>query len=154
METNKKIVAVSVALMLTTIFSLVAPVTAAKPFYEPVYYDGETVWMNAIEMPPTSTTPDSAYAIIYVFPSGPPPGPGAPPPTFQDHVLDSVPGNRKYSPLWEVTIVNIVDMTWYLDNDPLTSESDILDAVTDGYLELVETEMVFLCAVVNENANQ
>lgn len=57
LETNKKKLAVSITLILTTIFSLVAPVTAAKPSYEEVYYDGEIVLMNAIEMPPKSRTP-------------------------------------------------------------------------------------------------
>ncbi len=168
METNKKIVAVSVALMLTTIFSLVAPVIAGKPFFEEVYVNGNTVWMNAIGMP--HETPDPSHADFYAFPSAFP-TPGPPPPVYQLSVIDSEPGDSWYSPLWNVEIIFIFDLD--LDgNSPLGNDVfdqddyDIVVGLNGGPLTsseqvhawegilyiIVETGDVFLCAVVNENA--
>lgn len=87
--------------------------------YEPAYYDGSTVYINAIEL--AQNAPQKAQADLYevVYPigwQGPPPqcNPcdhehnGIDFTDYHDHVLDSVPsspGHGEFRPLWHVTVV-------------------------------------------------
>src|SRR5215510_9611879 len=102
---------------------LVSPVLAGgRPGYEPAYYDGATVTINAIEVP--NTAPLQAQADFYevVYPIGwealgigtPQCGPcdhegnGIDFTDYHDHILDSrpsSPGHGEYSPLWHVFVV-------------------------------------------------
>lgn len=92
------------------------------PGYEPAYYDGETVLINAIEVP--NHAPLNAQADLYevIYPIGWE-GLGLPAPQcnpcdhegngidftdYHDHILDSIPhspGHGEYSPLWHVFAV-------------------------------------------------
>ncbi len=95
---------------------------AATPLYEPAYVNGQTVTINAIEVP--NKAPLQAQADLYevVYPIGwqtlglsaPQCNPcdhevnGIDFTDFHDHVLDSVPGwpgHGEFSPLWHVFVV-------------------------------------------------
>jgi hypothetical protein len=96
---------------------------AAKPEYEPSYFDGTTVTINAIELQQNANTLAQATADLYevVYPAvalaeGKIPqcnpcdhqGNGITPDDFHDHVLDSIPGSPghgEFSPLWHVFII-------------------------------------------------
>jgi hypothetical protein len=110
-------VAAGVALL-----ALASPAAAGKPGYEPAYYGGTTVTINAIEVP--QKAPLQAQADFYevVYPIGwqslslaPPQcnpcdheGNGIDFTDFHDHILDSIPsspGHGEFSPLWHVFVV-------------------------------------------------
>ncbi len=93
-----------------------------RPGYEPAYVGGETVIINAIEVPPVA--PEKAQADFYevVYPIGweglgigtpqcnpcDHEGNGIDPSDYHDHVLDSMPGSPghgEFSPLWHVFVV-------------------------------------------------
>src|SRR6266540_5052830 len=122
---------------------------AAKPEYEPAYFDGTTVTINAIEVHQNANTLANATADLYdvIYPkvaldAGLVPqcnpcdhGGG---PTFHDHMLDSVPsdpGGGEFSPLWHVLIVrpnytadqahNAAVNAAYLSQLPLKSEAAV-----------------------------
>jgi hypothetical protein len=98
---------------------LVGGVSAQQPEYEPAYFNGKTVTMNAIEL--TQNAPLQAQADLYlvVYPIGWE-GLGIAPPQcnpcdhegdgidffdFHDHVLDSIPsdpGHGEFRTLWHV----------------------------------------------------
>lgn len=97
-------------------------VTGGKPGYEPAYVNGQTVTINAIEVP--NHAPLGAQADFYevVYPIGwqqlglaPPQcnpcdheGNGIDFTDFHDHILDSMPGapgHGEFSPLWHVNLV-------------------------------------------------
>jgi len=103
--------------------SLVSPVVAGgRPGYEPAYYDGAAVTINAIEVP--QHAPLQAQADFYevVYPVGweslgigtpqcspcDHEGNGIDFTDYHDHILDSIPsspGQGEYSPLWHVFVV-------------------------------------------------
>jgi hypothetical protein len=94
---------------------------AGQPGYEPAYVNGQTVTINAIEVP--NHAPTQAQADFYetVYPIGwqqmglapPQCNPcdhdhnGIDPEDFHDHILDSMPdtGHGEYHPLWHVNVV-------------------------------------------------
>ena len=96
--------------------ALAGSTLAASPGYEPAYHGGQTVTINAIEVP--NVAPAQAQADLYqvVYPigwSGPAPqcnpcdhqGNGIDFTDYHDHVLDSIPsspGHGEYRPLWHV----------------------------------------------------
>jgi len=101
---------------------MVPVASAAKPGYEPAYVNGQTVTINAIEVP--NKAPLQAQADFYevVYPIGwESLGIGSPQcapcdhegngidfTDFHDHILDSMPsspGHGEYSPLWHVFLV-------------------------------------------------
>jgi hypothetical protein len=98
------------------------PVVQAQPGYEPAYYDGDTVTINAIEL--SQHAPEQAQADFWevVYPIGwedmglPAPqcnpcdheGNGIDFTDYHDHVLDSIPsspGHGEYRGLWHVYLV-------------------------------------------------
>jgi len=128
--------------------------------YEPAYYDGDVVLINAIEL--AQNAPYEAQADLYevVYPIGwdeldvPPPqcnpcdheGNGIDFTDYHDHVLDSIPrspGHGEYSPLWHVFVVLPAynhDATHdqavsaaYAQHLPITSEEDA-EAITEETL--------------------
>jgi hypothetical protein len=99
-----------------------AQVMAGPPSYEPAYFNGQTVTINAIEVP--NHAPLRAQADFYqvVYPVGwqqlglaapqcnpcDHEGNGVDFTDFHDHVLDSIPaspGHGEFSPLWHVFLV-------------------------------------------------
>jgi len=100
----------------------VSGASAGKPGYEPAYVNGQTVIINAIDVP--NHAPLQAQADFYevVYPIGwqalgldPPQcnpcdheGNGVDFTDFHDHILDSMPsepGHGEFSPLWHVFLV-------------------------------------------------
>lgn len=95
--------------------------TASQPGYEPAYVNGNTVWINAIDVP--NHAPPKAQADFYevVYPIGwsslglsapqcnpcDHEGNGIDFTDYHDHILDSVPGtgHGEFSPLWHVFVV-------------------------------------------------
>jgi hypothetical protein len=108
----------SLALIILAL-AVVGGVSAQQPEYEPAYFNGKTVTMNAIEL--TQNAPLQAQADLYlvVYPIGWE-GLGIAPPQcnpcdhegdgidffdFHDHVLDSIPsdpGQGEFRTLWHV----------------------------------------------------
>jgi len=131
-----------------------------RPGYEPAYYDGHVVTINAIEVPPRA--PEQAQADFYevVYPpdwqSRGLPAPQCAPcdhegngidfTDFHDHILDSIPrspGHGEYSPLWHVFGVipalgpddahNAQVLDAYAQMIPVTSEAAV-EALLDTHL--------------------
>jgi len=86
--------------------------------------------------PKLGTVPDSSLAKLYLFMNG---VKGPNPFGYQPNVLDSVPGEAAYSPLWRVYAV-----TWSDSATPeeLKSEDDILAAEKAGELTIEKTPLV------------
>jgi hypothetical protein len=99
-----------------------AAVAGGQPGYEPAYFGGATVFINAIEVPQNPTQHAQADFYEVVYPVGWQSLGLAPPQCspcdhdqngidfedFHDHVLDSIPsnpGHGEYNPLWHVFVV-------------------------------------------------
>ncbi|MGH2710333.1 MAG: DUF7482 domain-containing protein [Actinomycetota bacterium] len=86
--------------------------------------------------------PKDALANLYLFMNG---IEGPNPFGFQMNVIDSVPGDPGYSPLWLHTFVE-----WERGVEPreLTSEEEILDAEEAGEVTLEASDLVINCPVL------
>lgn len=149
--------------------------TAAKPGYEPAYYGGGTVTINAIEVPqntgPLTHAAADFYQVVYPPDKSLWPGPPQCNPCdhdqngiqftdFHDHTLDSIPsdpGHGEYNPLWHVFVILPADMSEagqaaYAAYLPMKSEQAIDAAIEAGVAKEVDTSFYFLCAVVSSNA--
>jgi hypothetical protein len=86
--------------------------------------------------PRIGRVPEGALAKLYLFMNG---IRGPNPFGFQANVIDSVPGQPKYSPLWRVYAVE-----WSADATPrlLKSERQILQARASGDLTVTKTPLV------------
>ena len=112
----------TLALSVVFVVFMTSSANAAKPGYEPAYVGGQTVTINAIEVP--NHAPPQAQADLYqvVYPIGwqqlgldPPQcnpcdhqGNGIDFTDYHDHILDSMPsspGHGEYTPLWHVWLV-------------------------------------------------
>lgn len=169
------------ALMITVTCSLAlfaaAPADAGQPQYEPAYFNGTTVTINAIEVPQNHGPLAHAAADFYqvVYPPDASLWPGAPQcdpcdhqgngfdlTDFHDHLLDSIPsnpGHGEFNPLWHVFLVlpasfTLAGQAAYAARLPITSETALDSAVSDGVAQLVDTHFYFLCAVVSANAGK
>lgn len=87
-------------------------------------------------VPSLAEVPDSALANLYLFMNG---VEGPNPFGFQANVLDTVPGDEGYSPLWRVHAVTWTDEAAATE---LRSEEDILAAEEAGELTVEETPLV------------
>ena len=170
-----RIHALSVAVAATVVLAASAG-AAGPPSYEPAYFGGQTVTINAMEVPFQQAVLTHASAEIYIViypmvaldaglvPQCNPCDHGGGP-TFHDHVLDSIPGNPgsgEFSPLWHVLIVrpnytadpahNAAVNAAYLSQLPLKSEAAVDAFINAGYAVEVDTGHYFLCAVVNVHA--
>ena len=153
---------------------------AGPPGYEPAYFGGETVTINAIEVKQNEHALEQASAELYVvvYPlvarnAGFVPqcnpcdhaGNGIDPGDFHDHVLDSIPadpGGGEFSPLWHVLAVrpnytadpahNAAVNAAYLSQLPLKSDAAVDAFVDADYAVEVDTGHYFLCSVVNVHA--
>lgn len=144
------------------------------PGYEPAYYGGGTVTINAIEVPqnPTQKAQADLYEVVYppnqsLWPTTPPQcnpcdheGNGIDFTDFHDHVLDSIPsdpGHGEYTPLWHVWVILPADFSpagqaAYAALLPLKSEAAIDEAISAGVAQEIDTGFYFLCSVVNPHA--
>lgn len=163
--------------------SAVQPATSAmvtatgKPGYEPAYFNGMTVTINAIEVPqnagPLAHAAADFYQVAYppnqqLWPSAPMCNPcdhdanGIQFTDFHDHVLDSIPadpGHGEFNPLWHVFVVIPADMSpagqlAYAHKLPMKSEAEIDAAIAAGVAREIDTNFYFLCAVVNAHASK
>ena len=157
-----------VALGVGLVFAAVA--AGAKPGYEPAYFNGGLVTINAIEVPqnagPLAHAAADFYEVVYPPGTGKTPqcnpcdhqGNGITPDDFHDHVLDSVPsnpGHGEFNPLWHVFVIapsGPSAVAAYSARLPLTSEAAIDHAIDDGLAVEIDTQFYFLCAVVSPNA--
>jgi predicted lipoprotein with Yx(FWY)xxD motif len=80
--------------------------------------------------------PESATAKLYLFMNG---VEGPNPFGFQANVIDSVPGEPGYSPLW---LVHAVEWTDESQARELRSEEEILEAEQAGELTVTKTELI------------
>ena len=87
-------------------------------------------------VPSLGDVPDASTAKLYLFMNG---VEGPNPFGFQPNVVDSVPGDAGYSPLWRVYAVTWADGA---EARELKSEADILAAETAGDLTLEKTPLV------------
>jgi hypothetical protein len=91
------------------------------------------------------SVPDGSLARLYLFMNG---VEGPNPFGFQANVLDSVPGERGYSPLWRVFAVTWSDEAQARE---LKSEDEILEAESAGELTIEETPLVKNSPVADTN---
>ena len=98
--------------------------------------------------PALAKTPDKALAQIFVFKNG---IMGSGVLGFQPNVVDSIPTESKYSPLWKINFVEWKDPT---TATVLGSDDDIADAVTKGKVTLSQTNVVVNCPIVKWDGNK
>jgi hypothetical protein len=108
--------------------------TAAKQPVTLGYYDGATV--RYYDFGPIKLKPGNRLAPIWTVTNGT---------TGQRNVIDTVPGQASYSPLW---LVNKV--TWAAGKTPhtLTSADEVRKAAADGDVTIVATATVVNCPVL------
>ena len=118
----RRIASIGLAVLFATFMTNTAANAGGPPQYEPAYVFGQTVTINAIEVP--NNAPLQAQADFYqvVYPTGWQSLGLAPPQCnpcdhdqngidafdFHDHVLDSMPGtpgHDQFHPLWHVFLV-------------------------------------------------
>lgn len=98
--------------------------------------------------PALAKTPPTASANIYLFKNGVK-GPGIM--GFQPQVVDSIPGDAKYSPLWRVNVVEWKDPA---SATTLGSEDEVLAAESDGKVTVTLTHIVVNCPIVQWGGNK
>jgi hypothetical protein len=156
-------------------FLFAASPAAGKPEYEPAYFNGGTVTINAIEVQqnagPLAHAAADFYQVVYptmtnLWPSPPQCNPcdhqgnGIDFTDFHDHVLDSIPsspGHGEFNPLWHVFLIIPADFSpagqaAYAAKLPITSEAAVDAAVAAGVAQEIDTHFYFLCAVVDPHA--
>src|SRR6185437_4129280 len=92
--------------------------------------------------PALAKTPASAQANIYAFKNGVKGGGVL---GFQPNVVDSIPGESKYSPLWKINIVEWKDAS---SATVLGSDDEIMDAFNSGKITITPTTIVVNCPIV------
>lgn len=95
--------------------------------------------------PALKNTPADALAQIYAFKNG---IEGIGPLGFQPNVADSQPGDLNYSPIWAV---NIVEWNQGITPRELKSQSEILEAQTNGDLTVTPSGLIVNCPFVQWN---
>jgi hypothetical protein len=146
-----------------------------KPGYEPAYYNGGTVTIDAIEVRQNAGPLEHAAADFYetVYPPNKALWPDTPQcnpcdhegngidfTDFHNHVLDSIPsspGHGEFNPLWHVFVILPADFSpagqaAYAARLPMKSEAAIDAAVAAGVAVEIDTHFYFLCSVVNAHA--
>ncbi|TLY07617.1 MAG: hypothetical protein E6K83_04870 [Thaumarchaeota archaeon] len=98
--------------------------------------------------PALAKTPPTASANIYLFKNGIK-GPGIM--GFQPQVVDSIPGDAKYSPLWRVNVVEWKDPA---SATTLGSEDEVLTAESIGQVTVTFTHIVVNCPIVQWSGNK
>jgi hypothetical protein len=94
-----------------------------------------------LDFGPLKVTPGNKLAPIWVFTNGA---------KGQRNVIDVVPGDKGYSPLWQVNMV-----TWTGGNARvLRSAADVRKAVAAGEAKVKKTKIVVNCPVVGFNQQQ
>lgn len=97
--------------------------------------------------PALAKTPASAQANIYAFKNGVKGGGVL---GFQPNVVDSIPGESAYSPLWKVNLVEWKDST---AATVLDSEDEIVKALHSGKITITPTNVIVNCPIVQWSGN-
>ena len=92
--------------------------------------------------PALAKAPASSQANIYAFKNGVKGGGVL---GFQPNVVDSIPGESKYSPLWKINLVEWKDAS---SATVLGSEDEIMDAFNSGKITITPTTIVVNCPIV------
>lgn len=98
--------------------------------------------------PALAKSPDSSLAQIYIFKNG---VKGTGILGFQPNVVDSIPGDSKYSPLWRVNFVEWKDQS---TATVLGSDDDIQNAASQGKVTITQSKVVVNCPIVQWNGNK
>ena len=98
--------------------------------------------------PALAKTPPTASANIYLFKNGVE-GQGIL--GFQPQVVDSIPGDAKYSPLWRVNIVEWKNST---SATILGSEDEVLSAESEGKVTVTPSHIIVNCPIVQWSGNK
>ena len=114
-----------------------AAATNASPKKQPVtlgFEKGKTV--RYYDFGPINLKPDNKVAPIWTFTNGA---------GGQRNVIDTVPGEADYTPLWQVNQV-----TWAAGKTPrvLTSAAEVKKAVAAGEISITQTATVVNCPVL------
>ncbi|MGA7270582.1 MAG: hypothetical protein WB239_05860 [Acidimicrobiia bacterium] len=169
---RKRLAFLVVSLLAATLLPATIASAGGPPGYEPAYYNGQTVTINAIDVHQNPKVLEHAsadlYEVVYptdhsLWPQDPQCNPcdhmgdGLTFDDYHDHVLDSVPsspGHGEYRVPWHVYVVMPAQGkdAEYAALLPLDSEAKIDQAISDGVAIEVDTNFYFLCAVVNPNA--
>ncbi|MDE1769209.1 MAG: hypothetical protein KGI28_01470 [Thaumarchaeota archaeon] len=106
--------------------------------------DGFTKFTNfpVTYAPALGKAPASSLANIYAFKNG---VKGSGPLGYQPNVVDSIPGQSNYSPLWKVNLVEWKDAS---TATILGSEKEIMDAFNSGKLTIAPTTIVVNCPII------
>jgi hypothetical protein len=108
--------------------------TAAKQPVVPGFYDGKTV--RYYNFGPIKLRTGNKLAPIWTFTNGA---------AGQHNIIDVVPGEKSYTPLWQV-----IKVTWAAGKTPrvLKSADEVKKAETDGEVTLSTTSTVVNCPVL------
>jgi hypothetical protein len=98
--------------------------------------------------PALEKTSDKSLAQIFVFKNG---VQGSGVLGFQPNVVDSIPTEAKYSPLWKINFVEWRDPT---TATVLGSYDDIATAVTSGKVMVTPTNVVVNCPIIQWSGNK
>lgn len=98
--------------------------------------------------PALGKAPTTSLANIYAFKNGVKGGGVL---GFQPNVVDSIPGQTNYSPLWKVNLVAWVDAS---NATVLGSENEIMDAFNAGKITITPTTIVVNCPIIQWSGNQ
>lgn len=155
--------------------SLTTAAVTGGPGYEPAYFNGQTVTINAIEVRqnagPLAHAAADFYETVYppntsLWPDTPQCNPcdhvgdGIDFTDFHNHVLDSIPsnpGHGEFNPLWHVFVILPADFSpagqaAYAARLPMKSEAAVDAAIAAGVAQEIDTHFYFLCSVVNAHA--
>jgi hypothetical protein len=98
--------------------------------------------------PALTKAPDSSLAQIYIFKNG---VKGTGILGFQPNVVDSIPGDSKYSPLWRVNFVEWKDQS---AATILGSDDDIQNAANQGKVTITQSKVVVNCPIISWSGNK
>ncbi len=98
--------------------------------------------------PALTKVPGSSLANIYAFKNGVKGGGVL---GFQPNVVDSIPGDSMYSPLWKINLVEWKDAS---KATILGSENEITDAFNSGKVTITPTTIVVNCPIIQWSGNK
>jgi len=98
--------------------------------------------------PALAKAPASSQANIYAFKNGVKGGGVL---GFQPNVVDSIPGDSMYSPLWKINLVEWKDTS---KATTLGSENEITDAFNSGKITITPTTIIVNCPIIQWSGNK
>ena len=124
-------------LLAFALLSVAAPATAAGPAKQAVvagFYQGQQI--SYYDFGPIKLKPGNKLAPIWAVTNGA---------ADQHNIIDTVPGQADYSPLWQVNMVTFKDGT---TPHLLKSKADVDAAVKAGEVTVTQTSTVVNCPVL------